>query len=402
MKRDFHVLLPTFAADYSGACAALFDLNGSVVIHDPSGCIGNYTAYDEPRAYEGNSRIYTSALDDMQALFGLDDALAEASCHAHDEVRGDFVALIGTPNPMVLGTDYRAVASQIGERCGVPGIALETTGARYYDHGLARCLLTLARELVAPRAGEVAPWTPGRGRRVNLLGATPLDVTSQTSIDTVRDLLAEDGWTVASVWSMGSSLDEYVQGLDAACNLVLTTSGLPLARWMQATYGIPYVVGSLAGRTPVLRTLERMERAAAGEPVDAWEPPASAANPNGPRALVVGDQVLANGWRDALMTDAGFAQVDVATFFTAETELLAPGDLGTVGEEELLGALASGGYDILVGDTLLDAFIPHGSACRHVEVPHVAVSSRISWDKPAPLFGEEFLARIERVREAVA
>ena len=45
-QRDFHVLLPTFAADYSGACAALFDLNGTVVIHDPSGCIGNYTAYD--------------------------------------------------------------------------------------------------------------------------------------------------------------------------------------------------------------------------------------------------------------------------------------------------------------------------------------------------------------------
>ena len=68
-QRDFHVLLPTFAADYSGACAALFDLNGTVVIHDPSGCIGNYTAYDEPRAYEGNARILTSALDDMQALF---------------------------------------------------------------------------------------------------------------------------------------------------------------------------------------------------------------------------------------------------------------------------------------------------------------------------------------------
>ena len=67
-------------------------------------------------------------------------------------------------------------------------------------------------------------------------------------------------------------------------------------------------------------------------------------------------------------------------------------------EEELLAAVADGGYDVLVGDTLLDGFIPQESACRHVEVPHVAVSSRISWDKPVPLFGEGFLAH---VREAL-
>ena len=66
--------------------------------------------------------------------------------------------------------------------------------------------------------------------------------------------------------------------------------------------------------------------------------------------------------------------------------------------EELLAAVADGGYDVLVGDTLLDGFIPQESACRHVEVPHVAVSSRISWDKPVPLFGEGFLAH---VREAL-
>ena len=398
MKRDFHVLLPTFAADYSGACAALYDLNGVVVIHDPSGCIGNYTAYDEPRAYEGDARIFTSALDDMQALFGLDDALVEASCRAQNEVDGDFVALIGTPNPMVLGTDYRAVARQVGQRCGVPGIALDTTGTRYYDAGLSRTLLTIARELVAPRAGAVPAWEPGRDRRVNLLGATPLDVTSQANIDTLRELLAQDGWTVASVWSMGSSVEEYVDGLTAACNVVIASSGLPLARWMERTYGIPYVVGAFSGCTPVARTLARMAAAAQGQEPPLFENPSA----TGPRALVVGDQVVANGFREALLADAGFSRADVATFFGADPALMVSGDLGTVGEEELLAAVASGAYDVLVGDTLLDAFIPKGSACRHVEMPHVAVSSRISWDKPTPLFGPGFLDCVAAVTGATA
>lgn len=398
MNRNFHALLPTFAADYSGACAALFELNGIVIVHDPAGCIGSYTAYDEPRFYDSTARILSSGLDDMQALFGLDNDLVEAACHAQREVPGDFVALVGTPNPMVLGTDFKAVTSQISECCGVPGIALATTGTRCYDHGVAQALLALANDLVAPRAGDVPPWEPGRSRRANLLGATPLDVTSQANVDAVRDLLEAGGWTVASTWSMGSSVQEYADGLTAACNVVLTTSGLPLARWMQRTYEIPYVVGAFAGRAPVARTLDRMDRAAAGEKVLPWEPPAPSGNPDGPRALVVGDQVLANGWREALLADEGFGAASVATFFRADPELMAPGDLGTVGEEELLGAVASGEYDVLVGDTLLDGFLPQGSACRHVEVPHVAISSRISWDKPVPLFGEGFLAH---AREAL-
>lgn len=48
MSRLCVFMLP-LAPDYSGAASALFDLGGIVVMHDASGCTGNFTGYDEPR-----------------------------------------------------------------------------------------------------------------------------------------------------------------------------------------------------------------------------------------------------------------------------------------------------------------------------------------------------------------
>ena len=49
-------MLP-LAPDYSGAASALFDLGGIVVMHDASGCTGNFTGYDEPRWMGSRSAV---------------------------------------------------------------------------------------------------------------------------------------------------------------------------------------------------------------------------------------------------------------------------------------------------------------------------------------------------------
>ena len=54
-------LLP-LSPDYSGVAAALYEFGGMTVIHDASGCTGNYTGYDEPRWYDEKSMVYYSRL----------------------------------------------------------------------------------------------------------------------------------------------------------------------------------------------------------------------------------------------------------------------------------------------------------------------------------------------------
>ena len=65
-----NVFMYPISPDYSGAAAALFDLGGITVMHDASGCTGNYTGYDEPRWLGSRSATYCSGLRRMDAVLG--------------------------------------------------------------------------------------------------------------------------------------------------------------------------------------------------------------------------------------------------------------------------------------------------------------------------------------------
>ena len=64
MSNMFH-FLPSFAPDYSGFFSALHGLDGLMVLHDPSGCLGNYVSCDEPRWYHDPRPVFTSLLKEM-------------------------------------------------------------------------------------------------------------------------------------------------------------------------------------------------------------------------------------------------------------------------------------------------------------------------------------------------
>lgn len=423
--RDLHIVLPTVAPDYSGAASALYELGGAVVIHDPSGCLGNFVGYDEPRAYDMRSRVYTSALDEMQALLGKDDAFIYAACQAHAIAGGRFVAIIGTPNPMILGTDYDALARIVGERCGVPAFAVHTTGLASYETGASKAFLAYAKHVLAPavsahgdvgtkvRASDSTKGTP----RVNLLGATPLDLQSQANIDVATSLLQDAGYEVASCWSMGPLSDPLLlaEGAGASCNVVLSYAGLALAAWLRRTYGTPFVWGTLSGERACGRFLDHLASVVAGQACDPLPSPIgerAASNSDagahersgeptaGPRALVVADQVLGESMRRALEEDAGYAQVDLASLFACDAKQMRPGDVARIDEASLARMIRGNSYDLVVGDGLLRGFADHDTQAAFVEVPHAAVSSRISWGKAICPYGAGFLEALGDARPA--
>ena len=84
MSRLCVFMLP-LAPDYSGAASALFDLGGIVVMHDASGCTGNFTGYDEPRWMGSRSAVYCSGLRRMDAVLGNDEKFIDATLKAAEE-----------------------------------------------------------------------------------------------------------------------------------------------------------------------------------------------------------------------------------------------------------------------------------------------------------------------------
>ena len=107
--RGLRKYLTPFAPDQSGAVSVLFELGGIVVICDAGGCTGNVCGFDEPRWFEQKSAIFSAGLRDMDAILGRDDRLVAKLADVVQKIDATFVAVIGTPVPAVIATDYLAL-----------------------------------------------------------------------------------------------------------------------------------------------------------------------------------------------------------------------------------------------------------------------------------------------------
>lgn len=374
--------MPTLSPDFSGVCSTLFELGGTVIIHDAGGCTGTYTGYDEPRWFDKKSRMFTSNLDDVEAVFGTDDILLDKVFSADAYLDSAFFALMGSPSPMVLGTDYEALCRLIHKRTGKPALSFRTKGTELYDEGISKALLGLAKAFLPKERPDTIPDS------VNLLGATPLDLTNQHNVDVICVLLEAGGFSVQSVWAMGSSLNDIKDSLRAKCNVVLTASALKTARFFETEYGMPYVAGSFTGIKGVSECMGSIRAAVNGEQFVPAAPPDCGSK----RVLIVGEQFISNGIRRSLELDFGMGGVNVVTLFSADEAYMRKGDRAGVDEEWLKAALNADQYGIVVCDGLLWELFAEDKSRPFFELPHVAVSSRLGWTSQVCPFGDDFFA----------
>ena len=101
--KQTQAFLSTYTADVSGVCSALFELGGMTVMHDASGCNSTYNTHDEPRWYDMDSLVFISGLSELEAVLGDDEKLIEDTVRAAKELSPRFIALAGTPIPMITG-----------------------------------------------------------------------------------------------------------------------------------------------------------------------------------------------------------------------------------------------------------------------------------------------------------
>ena len=106
-------IISTYTADVSGVCSALFELGGMAVMHDASGCNSTYNTHDEPRWYDMDSMVFLSGLSEMEAIMGDDEKLIGDIVAAATDLHPRFIAIAGTPIPMMIGSDFRAIAASV-------------------------------------------------------------------------------------------------------------------------------------------------------------------------------------------------------------------------------------------------------------------------------------------------
>ncbi|MDR1953623.1 MAG: nitrogenase component 1 [Clostridiales Family XIII bacterium] len=360
------VYLPPFAPDYSGVCSALFDLNVLIAIHDAAGCTGNYTGFDEPRWFGSQKAIYCSGLREIDAVLGNESKFIERIADAAAEVKPELAAFVGSPVPMVIGTDFEGFALELEQRLGIPTFGFATNGTGHYNDGI----FDAGRALVDRFAKKDAAPRP---KSVNILGATPLDITERDLLD-LTDLLNKNGRPVNASFFMGLTLKQVENAGAAAVNIAVSQAGARLAKYLRGKFGTPYIVGLPFGEKNARDFIARLDDAErSGECVVHGAESSGAAD-----TLIIGDEVAANSLRNALIRDFDITGVDVGAIFGREADIY-PGSIELDSERAILGAVGSGRYGRIIADPLICDLIADARVER-IPLPHYAVSSKIHAD----------------------
>lgn len=334
-----------FAPDQSGAAAVLYGLNGIVVICDAGGCAGNICGFDEPRWFSGKkSAVFSAGLRDMDAILGRDDRLVAKLCDAAATIAADFAAIVGTPVPSVIGTDYKALRHMAEKKLDIPVIAVETTGMKYYDTGIEKAYAALF-----PAFADTAQ-TP-EADTVGVLGAVPLELMHPGDIEWISQTLVEEGWQQVLLFD---EIDDYKNAGKARLNLVVSPAGLKAAKFLKETFGTPYECRYFGLDAAIYGD----DNLFAGKNV-----------------LIIHQQVAANAMAEEA-AEAGAAYVTTASWFMDVPELHRDGCIALKEEDDLRELADNDNFDLIVGDVYFRRALPHFHG-QYLDFPHFAVSGRV-------------------------
>ena len=345
-----------FAPDQSGAVSVLYELGGMVIICDAGGCAGNVCGFDEPRWFDTKSAVFSAGLRDMDAILGRDDLLIRKIEKAADRLDAAFVAIIGTPVPATIATDYKALRRMGEKHTDLPVLALNTNGIKLYDDGASKAYLELMRRFAAGEDEGIIPESAG------VLGVTPLDFDEADAPEKIREWLAERGITHPVLYGAGNSFEGLRDAGRMERNIVVSPSGLKAARYLKDRFGTPYEVCDPLAEAAI-ETAVSCDGDTDARLKELFE---------GRKILIIHQQIRANEIRNLIRSRCG-ADVTAATWFMLDEELKEDGDVRIREEEDFFRLLENGGYDVIIADRSFRK-AARGYAGTYIDLPHFAVS----------------------------
>lgn len=375
--------LTPFAPDQSGAVSVLYELGGMLVICDAGGCTGNVCGFDEPRWFETRSAVFSAGLRDMDAILGRDDRLVAKLADATEKLDVTFAAVIGTPVPAVIGTDYRALERMLAKKTELPVLTVNTDGMELYDRGEEKAYLALFGRFAGENVDvepeniektQTAESCDGKRNgknedvsvdiedrpRVGIIGMTPQDVSDLKAAEEIRKLYADQGLR-AVCYGMGDGLKEVKKASLTVKNVVVSPAALKAAQYLQKKFGTPYEIAYPLAPELVPEMDYR-----------------------GKKILIVQQQVIANAVRKEIEKRTGEKEaITTATWFMRKEEILtdlnvdAADDISLKEEDDFISLVEKEGYDVIFADPCMERMIP-GFEGVFIPLTHFAVSGKLN------------------------
>lgn len=308
-----------------------------------------------------------SGASSQDVTTGTRDAMMDAFQSARSRFDPNFVLLSAGPCGAMIGTDLKEIAETITAEYQLPAAAVDLTGQKAYDFGISKTTEAMAKLLAEP--GEVKNGT------MNILGATALD-WSADDISEMKDWATQQGWQVLAQPGAAVTSGQLRSMGSAQLNWVTTVSGLAAARYLQNTFGTPFVVGAPFGIKQLSRISDQLQTPYLPDPTIPVEVD----------TLIIGEQFIASTLREALEAKGFSAGAEVATFYLLDKSFARPGDRKIKGEADARRLINSGKYRRIVADPVLRPLLQ--TNCEWINLPHKAMNP-YSECTPVSLFGSK-------------
>lgn len=366
MIDEANKIISVYTSDTSGVCSALYELDGMVIMHDASGCNSTYNTHDEPRWYDIQSRVYLSGINEYEAILGDDEKLIKDIVQTAKEQNPKFIAISATPIPYLMNQDLYFVAKEIERRTTIPSFYIESNGMNSYLSGASKAFLKWAQRFV--KKGKIK--TKNAKKKINLLGATPLDFPNYDIIESIIDEIEKMGFEINSVWAMGPYTKNMENSNLADYNLVLSSVGLDVAKYLKNEFDIPYLLALPFGK----KQSELIKKA-----ILANEEKIIESTNNSNKIAIIGESIYSKSIKN-LIGDA-----TIHTLLEDKANILDKNDVVERGEKSLLENLKN--YEYVIADPLFKHLVSENT--KFIEFPHFAFSGRMFKNNCLNIVGEK-------------
>lgn len=385
--KQIETFTSTYTADVSGVPSALYELGGMTIMHDASGCNSTYNTHDEPRYYDSKSMVFISALSEVEAIMGDDQKLVDDIVKAANELKPRFIAIAGTPIPMITGCDIEGNAKVIEEETGIPTLGISTNGMHSYVEGAGEALLQYGKRFIKAKDQNIKNQNKSH-INVNILGATPIDFSINGQIQSIEKFLTDSGMNVISNFALNCNVENMALASNADVNLVISSVGIKLAEYMLSVYDIPYVVGVPYGDKLKLDIIDNLKKAVeCTEPKIIFATDINDLSKNDSKIYIIGESITSKSLAKYIFYKFGFAPkvisgVELGNTYHGEVVktlkvrprvALEETDFFSEDEDEIKNIIKNA--KLVIADPLYKPIVPDNTI--FIENPHEGFSGRL-------------------------
>lgn len=368
MKGTLRYLSP-FAMDASGGISVLYELGGMIIICDAGGCTGNICGFDEPRWFKQKSAIFSAGLRDMDAILGRDDLLVKKIQKAAKDMDVNFIALVSTPVPAVIATDFKGLSKMIEKKCGLPVLVLEALGTKHYQFGEEEAYEKLIKRFAPKEKPDLPADTH---KTIGILGLTPLELSRVEVKEELTKYYQEKGYEQVFCYGMGDGI-EAIRKINTVDRIVcISPAAVKAAKYLEKTYDIPYEINY-----PLLEK-------------DVMEELASVEDLNEKKILIVHQQTAANELRKKIrsISRESKQKIVVGTWFFMRDEDKEDTDLMFKTEQEFQSYLRTEKFDLIIADRYMRRAVRDVDA-QWIDYRHFAVSGKLPEEEYKKILKEQ-------------